>query len=98
MTNAEKIAKNYELKFYSRSKLLGIKKKGDNKITYVAPSKNVRLYFMFDQEFDKSTIQELISKRKAIKITGYDLYKLILEEKVFMDALENYKNRMKQGA
>lgn len=76
---------------------IAVAKKGNANFKAVLPSKNCRLYFMFDEEFNRATIQELITKRKAVKMTAYDLYKLVLEEQEFVKSLEAYKNLKFKG-
>lgn len=102
MKNSERILKNYDIKFYAKNNYFAISKKGENNFKAIAPSTNLRLYFMFGNEFNKATIQELITKRKAIKVTGYNFYKMMLEEKKFNESLEKYKKYKKiielQGA
>lgn len=91
MTNAEKILTNYDLKVVKKYGFLAISKKGENNYKCVAPNKKQRLYFMFGNEFNKETVQELIRERKVIKVTAYQLYKMLLKEEIFNSTLERYK-------
>ncbi|MBC8059694.1 MAG: hypothetical protein H7Y18_03420 [Clostridiaceae bacterium] len=89
MTCIERIKKAYDINVMTNG-FLAIATKGQFPTKLVLPSKNCRLYFMFGEEFKKTTIDELILKRKAIKITALNLYRIILEEKEFIKSIKAY--------
>ena len=90
MKNIERIKKAYDINMMKNG-FLTVTKKGEFPTKFVLPSKNCRLYFMFNEIFNKTTIGGLVKGRKVIKITALDLYKEVLDETKFNSCIEAFK-------
>lgn len=87
MNNIDRIKKAYDFRQTS-SGFLAIKKKETEEVKVVLPSSDTTIYFMFNEEFNKATIAELVRARKVIKITSLELYRKILPLEQFKRGLD----------
>lgn len=87
MKNIDRIRESYDFR-QTNSGLLAMKKKSTNEVKVVLPSSNTTLYFIFDEEFKKDTVLELVRSRKIIKMTSMEIYKSILSLEEFKKSLD----------